>query len=163
MSPGWFDDVARFADVLEATQQDLLHTLRLKRQALVTGTPGDLQRLNEASLDAARRLKMLSVWRSQLLDQAHEAGSAGPTLSDVLAEWIDPWSERLRARFTAVQQRFGEAQRESWIQWIIAQRTEACYTDVLDLLAHGGQRPPTYGENAQSNSGVGGAVLDAAV
>ncbi len=163
MSPEWLTDVTRFADVLEATQQELLSTLRLKRRALVSGSARDLQQLNDSALETARRLKLLTAWRSRLLDQAQDEGDQARTISDVLARSADPWPEELRARLAAVQQRFGEVQRESWIQWIIAQRTEACYSDILELLARGGQRSPVYEETVGAAMGSGGAVLDAAV
>ncbi len=163
MSPIWLDDVSRFATVLESTQQELLETLRLKRRALVSGSPDDMQLLNAAALDAARRLKMLTVWRERLLEQAHQDGHADATLSDVLARSVDSTSESLRGRFMAVQQRFGEAQREAWIQWIIAQRMGSCYTDVLDLMARGGQKSPVYGDTPTEANSAGGVVLDAAV
>ncbi len=163
MSPDWLDELTRFAQVLEATQQELLATLRLKRRALVSGSVTDMERLNEAALEASQRLKALTVWRSRLLEQARDAGHRDATLSDVLAHSVDPTSEALRARFAAVQQRFGEARREAWIQWIIAQRTGGCYADILELLARGGQRSPVYGDTHSVGAGSGGAVLDAAV
>ncbi len=163
MSPEWLDEVARFTVVIETTQQELLETLRLKRRALVTGSATDMQRLNDAALEVARRLKGLTVWRARLLEQAHAAGEVGETLSDVLAASITLEAEELRGRLAAVQNRFGEARREAWIQWIIAQRTGGCYADVLELLARGGQRSPVYGDPVGSAYGSGGAVLDAAV
>lgn len=163
MSPSWIDDVTRFASVLEATQQDLLATLRMKRRALVSGSSEDLSKLTAAAQEAAKRLRQLTDWRTSLLDLAHQSGAKGNSLSDVLAESASPRHEHLRARFLAVQQRFGEAQRESWIQWIIAQRAGAYYTDILELLAQGGQRSPIYGDAPDALNSSGGAVLDAAV
>lgn len=163
MSPGWLDDVARFAAVMEATQQELLEALRLKRRALVSGSAEEMQRLVAVAQDAAGRLRQLTVWRGQLLDQAHAEGSRAETLTDVLAESAHPAQEHLRARFAAVQQRFGEAQRESWIQWIIAQRAGLYYTEMLELLAQGGERTATYQETNDPAATAGGVVLDAAV
>jgi hypothetical protein len=163
MSPGWLDDVSRFAQVLETTQQELLESLRLKRKALISGSALDLQRLNDAALEVARRLKGLTVWRTRLLEQAHLAGDRGETISDVLAGSISFDAEQLRGRLAAVQNRFSEARREAWIQWIIAQRTSGVYTDVLDLLARGGRRSPIYGETPNDTNAASGAVLDAAV
>lgn len=163
MTEGWLDDVTRFADVMEAAQQHLLETQRLKRHALVTGALADLEQVNEAAQQAARRLKALTVWRSRLLEQAHAVGYTDTTLSDVLAHSVSPLAEQLRGRFAVIQQRFGEARREAWIQWIVAQRVSGCYTDLLDLMARGGQRQLGYGDSQMNQQGVGGAVLDAAV
>lgn len=163
MTDLWLDDVSRFADIMEAAQQHLLETQRLKRHALITGSVTELEQVNAAALQAARRLKALTTWRSRLLDQAHEAGFSDSTLTDVLSHSVSPLAEQLRGRFALIQQRFEEARREAWIQWIVAQRVSGCYTDLLDLMARGGQRPLGYDESPENQHVAGGAVLDAAV
>lgn len=163
MSPAWLDDVDRFSEVLEATQQELLATLRQKRQALVTGSVAEMQTLNQMALEVSQRLKSLTGWRTELLSQAHRAGYPDETLTDVLSREMSVRHDQLRARFAAVQQRFGEARREAWIQWIIAQKAGGYYADVVELLAQGGHRSPVYGDGAGLAPATGGAMLDAAV
>ncbi|MDZ4689367.1 MAG: flagellar export chaperone FlgN [Planctomycetaceae bacterium] len=153
----WLDDVERFVEVLEATQQELLATLRLKRRALASADVDDLQRLNAAATEVAQRLKSLTEWRARLLVQA---GQPGATLSDVLAQRAHLRPETLRGRLEAVQLRFGEARREAWVQWIVVQRAGGCYADILDLIARGGKRSPVYGDMP---GGSGGAMIDTAV
>uniref|UniRef100_A0A7C2PHP2 Flagellar protein FlgN n=1 Tax=Schlesneria paludicola TaxID=360056 RepID=A0A7C2PHP2_9PLAN len=160
MSSTWLDDVERFVDVLEATQQELLATLRLKRRALASADAADLQRLNVAAAEVAQRLKALTAWRTRLLDDAGLEGQPAATLSDVLAQRATLRPETLRARLEAVQLRFGEARREAWIQWIVAQRAGGCYADILDLIARGGKRSPVYGDMP---GGSGGVMIDTAV
>jgi hypothetical protein len=156
----WLDDVERFVEVLEATQQELLATLRLKRRALASADVDDLQRLNAAALEVAQRLQALTTWRARLLDEAGQQNQPQATLSDVLAQRATLRPETLRGRLEAVQLRFGEARREAWIQWIVAQRAGGCYADLLDLIARGGKRSPVYGDTP---GGAGGVMIDAAV
>jgi hypothetical protein len=164
MSPrleaGWLDEVERFVVVLETTQQELLATLRLKRRALASADVDDLERLNTAAAEAAQRLKALTDWRARLLDQAGQAGIIATTLSQVLAMQATLRPETLRGRLEAVQVRFGEARREAWVQWIVAQRAGGCYADILDLIARGGKRSPVYGDMPGQ---AGGVMIDAAV
>jgi len=164
MSPrleaGWLDEVERFVEVLETTQQELLATLRLKRRALASADVDDLARLNTAAAEAAQRLKSLTDWRGRLLDQAGAAGITATTLSQVLAMQATLRPEALRGRLEAVQNRFGEARREAWVQWVVAQRAGGCYADILDLIARGGKRSPVYGDMPNQ---AGGVMIDAAV
>ena len=51
-------------------------------------------------------------------------------------------------------------QQESWVHWIISHRCYNHYTELLELIAHGGHRAPTYGD--RTPSAAGGALLDAA-
>jgi hypothetical protein len=157
---GWLDEVERFVEVLETTQQELLGTLRLKRRALASADVDDLNRLNAAAAEVAQRLKSLADWRAKLLDQANAVGLSATSLSEALAVQASLRPETLRGRLEAVQVRFGEARREAWVQWIVAQRAGGCYADILDLIARGGKKSPVYGDMPLS---AGGVVIDAAV
>jgi hypothetical protein len=202
MPPAWWDETARFVDALEATQQELLSTLRLQRRALALADSVELERLNAAAADAARRLDHLAAWRGRLLDQAdgrmklassemtaemhrgdvaprlpsaREAEGLRPlgssrtkqassyrSLSSILAQTVSLEAERLRGRLQAVQQRFGEVRREAWIQWVVTHRSQSFYAELLDLIAHGGQKPPVYGDGPHASPPKGGVMLDAA-
>lgn len=156
----WLDEVERFVDVLETTQQELLGTLRLKRRALASADVDDLARLTSAASEVAQRLKSLTTWRSKLLDEARHSGIESATLSDALSNDAALRPETLRGRLEAVQVRFGEARREAWVQWIVARRAGSCYADILDIIARGGRRSPVYGDMP---GGGGGVMIDAAV
>jgi hypothetical protein len=162
MSPAWWDEVARFVDVLEATQQELLEALRAQRRALASVDPVELERLNALAGEAARRLQQTTQWRAKLLEQAAAEDGPAASLTMALGRTVSLPSERLRGRLVAVQQRFGEVRREAWIQWVVSHRSQSLYAEVLDLIAHGGQKSPVYEEGPQSSSTSGGVMLDAA-
>lgn len=161
MSPGFLEECARFVQALEGAQHDLLETLRLQRAALVGADADEIARLTAVAGDAARRLQLLSDWRGQLLERSG-AAPLRATLSEALLESAAPAAEQLRGRLALVQQRFGEVRREAWLQWVVAQRSSAYHLDLLDLIAHGGAAPPTYGDPHDPPVVRGGAVLDAA-
>lgn len=162
MSPAWWQDLTRFVDALEATQQELLEILRKQRAALVRAQAAELERLNQEASDAARRLQQLTAWRTRLLEQAAREATPAASLAVVLARSITPQAETLRARLQLIHQRFAEMRREAWIQWIIAQRSQSLFVDLLDLIAHGGEKPPTYQADPSQSMPTGGAMLDAA-
>jgi hypothetical protein len=161
MPPAWWDETARFVDALEGTQQELFAALREQRRALVLGDATELDRLNGVAGEAARRLQQLSGWRTRLIDHASVDGGSASNLSDVLSRTMGMESESLRARLQRVQHRFLELRREAWIQWVISHRGQSVYADLLDLIAHGGQKAPTY-HDGQPPAGQGGVMLDAA-
>jgi hypothetical protein len=162
MSPAWWDEAARFVDALEATQQELLATLRLQRRAMVDADSASLERLNTTAADAARRLDQVGAWRARLLEQAAAEDAPAASLSIVLARSVSLEAERLRARLHVVQQRFGEVRREAWVQWVITHRSQSFYAEILDLIAYGGRKSPVYGDSPQTAPSKGGVMLDAA-
>lgn len=162
MSPAWWDEVARFVDVLESAQQELLEALRAQRRALAQVDATELERLNAIAGDAARRLQQIGTWRAKLLEQASAEDAPAASLSVVLARTVSLDADRLRARLQAVQQRFEEVRREAWVQWVVTHRSQSFYAEMVDLIAHGGQRPPVYEEGPRTAPTAGGVMLDAA-
>lgn len=163
MSSAWLDEVTRFAQVLDQSQQALLAVLRQRRQCLAGSTVLELERFNEAGRQAAQRLQVLGVWRQRLIDDAQRAGLAGNTLVELLAAEITPQSEILRGRLVLLQRRFAEVQREAWIEWVVTQRSSAYFNEVLELIAHRGQHAPVYSDQPlRPEPTTGGMMLDAA-
>jgi hypothetical protein len=160
MPPEFLDACELFANALEQTQQRLLEALRLKRAALVTADANALTELTTTAAACAEQLQQLTARRAELIAQSPQPQAK--SLSDVLATSISSRAEELRARLQKVQLRFQEVRREAWIHWVIAQRSGSFYTEVLDLIAHGGQRPPGYSDPLRPGPGSGGTVLDAA-
>ncbi|WLD14587.1 flagellar export chaperone FlgN [Planctellipticum variicoloris] len=156
------EEIARFVDVFAATQQELLTLLQEKRRVLVAADAVRLAELNASELKLTTRLEALVVWRSRLLEASGALGCRGESLSEVLTELSDPQAVDLRVRLPQLQQLSVALRQEAWIQWVISQRCERHYAEMVDVIARGGQTAPTYEERPASNSN-GGAVLDAAV
>ena len=163
MPRAWLDELSRFTDVLDQSQQALLAVVRQRRQCLTGSTVLELERFNEAGRQAAQRLQVLGVWRQRLLDDAHRAGHHGNTLIEVLADEVTLESETLRGRLLQLQRRFADVQREAWIEWVVTQRSSAYFHEVLELIAHGGQHAPVYSDQPlRPEPTTGGMMLDAA-
>jgi hypothetical protein len=161
-------DLAKFVTALEETQQALLALLTEKRRALDTFDSKGLVRLSEEESVLAGRLQGLVARRGELLEQGRRAGFTGDTLLELTGAIgkhqgdarIRAALEMLQARLRRTQQRTAELQQESWVHWIISHRCYNHYTEMLELIAHGGHPAPTYGDRLPS--ATGGALLDAA-
>lgn len=156
------EEIARFVNVFAEAQQALLTLLVEKRHVLVTADGVRLAELNAAEQKLTGRLEALIVWRSRLLKASAGQGCVGESLSDVLIELDDPLSIELRARLPQLQRLSAALRQETWIQWVISQRCERHYGEMVEVIARGGQSAPTYEERPAGQS-TGGAVLDAAV
>ncbi|MDP1795936.1 MAG: hypothetical protein Q8K78_00570 [Planctomycetaceae bacterium] len=163
MTSAWLDELTRFTQVLDQSQQALLSVLRQRRQTLQNATVLELERFNEAGRQAAQRLQVLGAWRQRLIADAQRDGDRGNTLVEILATEVTPTTETLRGRLLLLQRRFAEVQREAWIEWVVTQRSSAYYGEVLELIAHGGKTSPVYTDQPlSSTSSTGGVMLDAA-
>ncbi|MBI3864991.1 MAG: hypothetical protein HY290_24215 [Planctomycetia bacterium] len=160
-------ELTQFLTELEQTQQELLTLFAAKRRALNAFQPDELLRLSSREGELAARLKELVGKRNVLLNKARGAGFAveslleftgaiGKTVGD---SRVLRAIELIQGRILASQRRTAALQRESWVHWIISHRCYNHYTELLELIAHGGHPAPTYGKALAT---AGGAVLDAA-
>jgi hypothetical protein len=161
-------ELSQFLTELEQTQQDLLSLFTVKREALDRRLSEELLRLSIREGELTGRLQELVKERSKLLIKARDAGFVAESLLEfagVIGRTVGD-SRVLRAielienRIIQSQRRTLKLQQESWVHWIISHRCYNHYTELLELIAHGGHRAPTYGD--KTPSAAGGALLDAA-
>jgi FlgN protein len=167
LSTLWLE-LMNFLSSLEQTQDAMIELLASKRRALDKFQPEELARLAPREEELATQLGALIAKRAEILAQARSAGISAETLKE-LAGAIGRHSgdARLAAavaaantRITRAQERTMQLRHESWIHWIISHKNYQHYSDVLEMIAHGGRASPTYGDPP---GGGGGALLDAAV
>jgi hypothetical protein len=137
----------------------LLYLLRRKRAVLVASDPAALDALQAPEAIAAERLQTMIAWRETLLAQAHKAGFSVDNLTD-LAKRLDPPPGNALNLLASSRRIAMELQRESWIHWILANRCTQHNRELIDRIAHGGKRAPTY-QPGEPSAGVGGALLNA--
>lgn len=161
-------DLVRFLNALQQTQQELLSVFAAKRRAINEFQSEDMEHLSHQEGALARRLQALVGQRAELLNRARRAGLPAASLLELTgAIGKTERDPRIRSVLAAVeekirwaQQRTAELQRESWVQWIVSHRSYNHYTELLELIAHGGQTAPTYG--APSSTPMSrGVLLDA--
>ena len=141
---------------LEATQTNLLALYRRKRAALTTADAELLRQLELPERQAGEQLQSLAADRQQMIARAGQLGRACGSLMELLANvGGDP---ALRERMRCCQQRTAALRREGWVQWVVTRRSLSQTSALLELIAHRGDRPPTYDQAA---AGGGGTLLDA--
>lgn len=161
-------DVSDFLRRLEEAQEGLLAIFTAKRRALDQFQSQELIRLSELEEQSAAGLQALVKQRLELLQRARDAGFVVESLLQLAGAIGKTVGEArvlaairlLETRIIACQERTARLQHESWIHWIVSHRCYNHYTELLELIAHGGHRAPTYGQPGQS---AGGALLDTAV
>ena len=161
-------ELARLLTALEETQEHLLALFAAKRQALDAFQSQELVRLSAREGELAARLQEIVKERMSLLVKARDAGFVVESLLDLAGAIgrtvgdarVLRAVELLQGRILRAQQRTARLQQESWVHWIISHRCYNHFTELLDLIAHGGHPAPTYGDKAAN--ATGGALLDAA-
>jgi len=92
-----------------------------------------------------------------------ERARSGGVVADSLLQLAGAIGSQHRAvleeRIRHAQRRAVELRHRSWVHWIVSHRCFNHYSELLEIIAHGGERAPTYGANTTA---TGGAVLDAA-
>jgi|GEM_PF-6957604 len=152
-------ELEQFAVAMLAAQHHLLELLRLKRQALASANMPALDAMALPESQAAERLQTLIASRANLLAKARHAGFTEPTLTD-LARKLGAGTANGALRLLETSRlKAVELQREGWVHWVLANRSANYYRELLDRIAHGGKKSPTYhqGETAVS----GGTLLNA--
>ena len=147
--------IGDYVSRLEGVQSDLLALYRRKRVALAAADVTELQSLTAFESDGVERLKTLGSERQRLLVQAAQLGAANSSLSDVATAIGSDGS--LHDRIAKCRRRAAELRREGWVHWVVAQRSITQTTALLELIAHRGDRPPTYDGGSSS---AGGTLLD---
>ena len=156
------DSVRQFVQALEAVQDDQAELFRRKRAALAQARSAELQALADPEAELIRRMQKLLSRRQEILHDAARDGSQASSIT-ALVEALpgnDLETPDLRRRITRAKQRAEQFRRENLVHWIVAQRTHAHYTELIELIAHRGRRAPTYA-NGPARDPAGGALLDA--
>jgi hypothetical protein len=145
---------------LERTQGEIESLQTGKTTALQHLRPGELQSLATREEELSRRLRGVLLQRSQLLQRARSAGVPVSSLTQLAGAIGREDRALLLERIQVAQEQADRIRRQNWTHWIIAHRCYSHYTDILEMIAHGGQAAPTYTRGKPAPV-VGGAILDA--
>lgn len=147
---------------LEPLQNQLLELYQQKSQALKQVDPVRIEQLAVIEEQLTNDLQFILLRRQQLLQTAEQQGLPSGSLQELLPGLGAgiAISEPIAERIEIVQERSQKLRHESWVQWIVSQRSYQHYSQILELIAHAGQKVPTYSQG-QNESGSGGAIFDA--
>ena len=165
MSSLLLKDLIGFLQTLEQTQGELLELFAEKSRALNAFEGEKLGPLSNREGELARRLQIVLGQRNRLLERAKGEGLAVNSLLQLAGAIGTAESGELTARIRRAQDQAVQLRHESWVHWIISHRCYNHYTELLDLIANGGEQAPTYAEQTSPTpaTAMRGAILDANV
>ncbi|MBW3541492.1 MAG: flagellar export chaperone FlgN [Planctomycetes bacterium] len=155
-------EIRRFLHDLDNIQSAFEELFGRKRELLTAAEAARLVTLADEEASLVERMQRLITRRGRLLIEARTAGSKADSLTGLAAELPEDERESLRPELSEARRRTEALRRESWLQWIVASRTFRHYSDLLELMAHGGREPATY-DGDRPGAPAGGALLDAAI
>jgi len=162
----WDKELADFLAELSEVQQQSLQLLEEKRKLLAAWDTDGLAALADREQQLIERLRQCQRRRTEMLRQAEQAGLSANNVRQLAASLPRRSVPRGR-RSELIRQTHrmaGQArllQHQSLINWLLVQRALIHLSQVLEIIATGGQMKPTYGNGDSTN--MGGALLDQVV
>lgn len=158
---GWEAPLTRLLSDLSETQTELLDVLSRKRALLASGDREGLAEIQPAEQSLAQRLSDCQHRRQRMLEAAGEQGLPTSDLK-TLAEAMPPEARKsLRPKVREARSRARILQHQSLTNWVLVQRTLLHLSQMIEIVATGGQKAPTYEKSGPS--AAGGVLMDKAV
>ncbi|REJ66874.1 MAG: hypothetical protein DWQ31_13150 [Planctomycetota bacterium] len=161
MATNFEPDIASLLTELSSIQTELLALLDEKRRLLIEKRADELGELETRERDLIGRLQTCHDRRGQLLAQAEEAELPCDSLRSLVATADQPNRGELRSQIDKVASDGRILQHKSLANWVFVQRWLIHLSQLLEIIATGGQLQPTYGKGTETNAS-GGALVDQA-
>lgn len=154
--------IDQFITELDQTQHELSHLFEQKKTALTNAETEQLLNLSQQEAVITERLKSLLAQRGSLLKSAKEQGTAAETLMQLARTLSGNRNSPMLQRMQQTQTQANRLRRESWVHWIVAQRTFQQYNELVNLIANHGKKSATYEEKPDQQSS-GSVILDTSI
>ena len=154
--------VPQLVDELLTTGDELLRHYERKSAAMQRASADELMKLTEAELALTQRLERGLNARRAILQEAGRQRLPHKSIRELVAKLPEAPVEELNAALARIQQQAQQLRLAGWSQWVVAHRTHAHYTELIDLIAQGGYRSPTYSQHT-TREGKGGVLLDTSI
>lgn len=160
-SESWETRLASLLDELSGVQNDLLRLLDVKRERLVAKDREALEAMQPEEQTLIDRLAVCQQRRQSLLDAAAAEGLPSTDLRAVADSMPAAERDRLRPALREARRRSRLVQHQSLTNWVLVQRTLLHLSQMVEIIATGGRKSPTYEKSGPS--AAGGALVDHAV
>lgn len=157
--PAWEQELGELLALLSGTQGDLLGLLSKKRELLVQGDLAGLAAIQPREEAIVAQLQICQIRREELLGRAAEEGLPNDSLHSLTQALPNQASPEIRASINEAEQRTRILRHHSLTNWVLVQRTLLHLSQMLEIIATGGQPQPTYGKGDSSR---GGGLVDQA-
>jgi len=139
-------ELAALLDDLSAVQGELLGVLNAKRAALAMADVTKLAELQPREESLAARLSECQQRRQRLLASAYEEGRPSDNLATLARHSRSTKPNKLENRVKQASGQMRLLQHHSLANWVLAQRSLLHVSQLLEIIATGGQMRPTYGD-----------------
>ncbi len=160
METAWESELASFLTELSSVQEESLQTLTAKRQLLVSPDVEGLAEVARREEALIERLQACLERRAELLRRAAKEGLPSQSLRSLAAALPDQNQKELSAPLRETAERTRLLRHQSLTNWVLVQRTLIHLSQMLEIIATGGQMQPTYG--SEESSQARGALVDRA-
>jgi flagellar biosynthesis/type III secretory pathway chaperone len=155
---GWETDVAGLLDELSDVQSELLEVLQAKRECMASNDAKGMVELHPRTEMLCDRLRSCHDRREELLAQAKQRGLPSETLTRLAGALPPKQRGKIQKRVKEASSRMRLLQHHSLANWVLAQRTVLHLSQLLEIIATGGQLQPTYSRDETLESR--GALVD---
>jgi len=161
METAWESELASFLTELSAVQDESLEILAKKRELLVAADVDGLAEVTQREQGLIERLRGCLEGRAKLLERAGQEGLPSENIRSLAAALPDGGKKELTDQLNEATRRTRLLRHHSLTNWVLVQRTLIHLSQMLEIIATGGQMQPTYGKEEPVNAR--GALVDRAV
>ncbi|HVA44949.1 MAG TPA: flagellar export chaperone FlgN [Pirellulales bacterium] len=156
----WEEDITALLNELTATQADLLALLDEKRRFIVSRDAAGLAEMGPREEAMIERLHACQDHRRELLQRAASQRLPSDSLRALAKVVPEPARGEIAEHVDETARRFRLLSHHSLANWVLIQRSLLHLSQLLEIIATGGRKNPTYGKVEQGRSG--GSLLDQA-
>ena len=158
MQTPWESELATFLTDLLAVQDETLGVLSKKRELLGASDARGLAELGVEEERLVDRLQQCLLRREEMLRKASDEGLPSDSIQSLTKSLPKPQRGELprQLRLSKAQSRL--LQHQSLTNWVVAQKTLIHLSQMLEIIATGGRRKPTY-ERGEPVA-AGGVLVD---
>jgi len=139
-------EITGLLDDLTSVQSELLEVLAQKRNALTTADMPALTSLQPREVELSDRLVACQERRTALLAEAKREGRPSENVARLANSTIGGKTSKLGTQVKETAARMRILQHQSLANWVLAQRSLLHVSQLLEIIATGGQMRPTYGD-----------------
>jgi FlgN protein len=159
-SNSWESEIAALLGDLAHVQRDLLDVLAEKRRVLATGNLDAINAISAREADLIPRLQACQDIRQDLLARAANDGLPADSVRSLTAA-LPASRVRMKSDVEEAQHRSRFLQSECLTNWVLVQRMLLHLSQLIEIIATGGQQKPTYGNGSERQGS--GFLVDRAV
>lgn len=160
MTDNWEEEITALLNELSATQAELLSLLDEKRRLIVARNATGLANLVPREEAVIARLQACQERRRELLRQAATRQLPSDSIRSLAKVMPEPARGELAEQVDEAARRFRILGHQSLANWVLIQRSLLHLSQLLEIIATGGRKNPTYGKVEQLRPG--GSLVDQA-